>query len=176
MAEGGTLSSSSARPGRGPTAGGDDRAALDGGIVIEAAGWRDYGDVRRLEKLCFPVDAWPFWDVLGVLTLPDVIRLKAVVAAGQLAGFIAVDVRPRRAVAWIATICVAPEFRRRGVASALINACESRLQIQRLRLSVRLSNHGARRLYLGLGFTEVERWPGYYHDGEDALVMEKGLN
>lgn len=148
--------------------------ALEEGIGIENAGWRDFNEVRRLEKACFPVDAWPFWDTLAVLTLPDVVRLKAV-ASGRTVGFIAVDIRHRDHLAWIATICVDPAYRRRGVASTLIRAVEARLQVARLRLSVRMSNQGARRLYLGLGFEEAERWPRYYQDGEDALVMEKTL-
>jgi ribosomal-protein-alanine N-acetyltransferase len=42
-------------------------------------------------------------------------------------------------------------------------------------LEVRLSNQPARTFYRGLGFTEAGRRPGYYLDGEDALVMVKKL-
>ena len=40
---------------------------------ILPATWQDFSAVRQLEKECFPVDHWPFWDIFGVLTLPDVV-------------------------------------------------------------------------------------------------------
>jgi ribosomal protein S18 acetylase RimI-like enzyme len=42
-----------------------------------------------------------------------------------------------------------------------------------LRLEVRVSNVGAHRFYLHLGFRIKARIDSYYHDGEDALVMER---
>ena len=62
----------------------------DNKAAISQATWHDFNAVRQLEKVCFPVDAWPFWDVIGVLALPNVIRLKAVLD-DQLVGFVAVD-------------------------------------------------------------------------------------
>ena len=142
--------------------------------VIEQAGWRDLNGLRHLEKVCFPKDAWPLWDLIGVLTLPNVVRLKAVVS-GQMVGFIACDVRPSDQVAWIATVGVVPEQRGRGIGRALMLACEGRQSMPRLRLNVRLSNEAAIRLYQDLGYQREGIWPEYYQDGEDALVMEKVL-
>ena len=79
--------------------------------------------LRQLESVCFPKDAWPLLDMLGVLTLPNVVRLKAVVGE-QMVGFIAGDIRRVENVAWIATIGVLPEYRRRGIGTALLQACE----------------------------------------------------
>ena len=66
---------------------------------ILSAGWRDLGSLRRLEKICFPEDAWPLLDLIGVLSLPNVVRLKAVKlvdsAAETMIGFIAGDRRSR---------------------------------------------------------------------------------
>jgi ribosomal protein S18 acetylase RimI-like enzyme len=142
--------------------------------VIEQAGWRDLNPLRHLEKVCFPKDAWPLWDLIGVLTLPNVVRLKAV-ANGEMVGFGACDVRPSDQVAWIATIGVLPEQRGRGIGRALMLACESRQHMPLLRLNVRLSNESAIHLYQDLGYQRAGLWPGYYQDGEDALVMEKVL-
>jgi [ribosomal protein S18]-alanine N-acetyltransferase len=44
-----------------------------------------------------------------------------------------------------------------------------------VRLSVRVSNESAIRLYLKLGYNKFGYWPSYYQDGEDALVMQKPL-
>ncbi len=141
---------------------------------IEPATWRDLNPLRNLERICFPKDGWPLWDLIGVLTLPNVIRLKACVD-GQMVGFIAGDERPGEHLAWIATVAVLPEYQQRGIGRELILACESRLSVKRVRLSVRISNDTAIRLYLNLGYLKVGTWPEYYTDREDALVMEKQL-
>jgi len=142
--------------------------------VIEPATWRDLNALRHLEKVCFPLDAWPLWDLVGVLTLPNVVRLKALVA-GEMVGFIAGDIRASERLAWIATVGVLPEYRGRGIGGALLRTCEERLKVPRVRLNVRVSNHPAIHLYLRMGYQQVSIWPRYYQDGEDALILEKGL-
>jgi len=42
-----------------------------------------------------------------------------------------------------------------------------------LLLEVRVSNVGAQEFYLAIGFNFIGRAKGYYHDGEDALLMER---
>ena len=143
-------------------------------FTIEPATWRDVNALRHIEKACFPKDAWPLWDLIGVLSLPNVVRLKAVLA-GEMVGFIAGDVRPRERLAWIATVGVLPELRGRGIGSALIQACEAQLGVPCVRLSVRASNQDAIHLYLTLGYQKIGLWPAYYQDREDAVVMEKQL-
>jgi ribosomal protein S18 acetylase RimI-like enzyme len=143
-------------------------------VVIEPATWRDLNALRHLEKVCFPLDAWPLWDLVGVLTLPNVVRLKAVVA-GEMVGFIAGDIRTSERLAWIATVGVLPEYRERGIGRALLRACEERLKMPRVRLNVRVSNLSAIHLYQRMGYRRVSIWPRYYQDGEDALILEKSL-
>jgi len=140
--------------------------------TVEQATWRDLNQLRNIEKVCFPQDAWPLWDLIGVLTLPNVVRLKAV-ADDRMVGFIAGDIRHSENMAWVATVGVLPEYRGRGIGTALMSACEEQLGISTIRLSVRLSNEGAVRLYQRLGYQTVGIWPSYYLDGEDAVVMEK---
>lgn len=141
---------------------------------IEPATWHDLNPLRAMEKVCFPKDAWPLWDLIGVLTLPNVIRLKASIDE-VMVGFIAGDVRPRETIAWIATVAVLPEYQRRGIGEALVLACEKQISVPRVRLSVRISNQTAIRLYYRLGYQDIGNWPAYYADKEDALVMEKLL-
>ena len=147
-------------------------AMAGAGVVVEQASLRDLGALRHLEQLCFPRDAWPLLDLVGVLTYPGVVRLKATVGQ-QMVGFIAGDIRRLEGVAWIATLAVLPEFRRRGIGAALLQACEVRLKVNRIRLCVRLSNEEAIRLYEKTGYQRVGQWSRYYQDGESALVMEK---
>jgi hypothetical protein len=69
-------------------------------MEIEAANLMDLGALRHLENVCFGNDAWPFLDLIAVLTWPDVIRLKAM-ETGEMVGFIAGDPRQSRGVVWI---------------------------------------------------------------------------
>jgi len=142
--------------------------------IIVRATWRDLNDLRRVERACFSKDAWPLIDLVAVLTFPAVVRLKAEVD-GEMVGFIAGDVRKSQNLALIATIAVLPEYRGQGIGSALLKACEERVGVSRVRLSVRASNRTAIRLYRENGYAQVGVWKDYYQDGEDALVMEKEL-
>jgi len=139
---------------------------------ILPANLRDLGSLRRLEHACFLEDSWPLLDLVAVLTYSDVIRLK-VMNGVKMVGFIAADPRPSEGMAWIATLGVAPEYRRQGIARALLRECESRIKQPRIRLCVRPSNQAAVRLYQVEGYFEVDTWRKYYNDGESALVMEK---
>ncbi len=141
-------------------------------VEIIPAAWRDLTALRGLEKACFKEDAWPLWDVLGVLTCPGVVRLKAVVD-GQMVGFIAGDERRSRHMAWIVTFAVLPVYRRQGIGSSLLAACEDQIDLPAIRLTVRRSNKAALRLYKKFGYHRVSVWPNYYVGKEDALVLEK---
>jgi ribosomal protein S18 acetylase RimI-like enzyme len=142
--------------------------------VIQPATWRDLSAFRHLEKVCFPQDVWPLLDMVGVLTFPGVVRLKAEID-GIMVGFIAADLKRHADLAWISTLGVLPEYRRNGVGSRLLAACEGQLPVSRVRLSVRASNQPALQLYTGSGYHQYGVWKRYYSDGEDALVLEKDL-
>jgi ribosomal protein S18 acetylase RimI-like enzyme len=141
---------------------------------IEPATWHDLGALRRIEKACFPLDAWPLFDLIGILTFPNIIRLKAV-CDEQMVGFAAGDIKRSERLAWIATIGVLPEYRGRGIGSALLRACEAKLDVPVVRLVVRQSNQAAIRLYERFGYATMGKWRRYYSGGEDGTVMEKRL-
>jgi ribosomal-protein-alanine N-acetyltransferase len=111
-------------------------------------------------------------DLIGVLTFPNVVRLKAD-HAGRMVGFIAGDIRNHERISWIATIGVLPEYRGRGIGKQLLEACENKLPTERIRLCVRISNDVAIQMYRQNGYDTLTTWTKYYQDGEDALVMEK---
>ena len=134
----------------------------------------DLNMLRKLEQESFAKDAWPLFDLMAVLTFPDVVRLKAM-EDNQMVGFVGGDPRPRDGCGWIATIAVDPRFRRRGIGSALLHACESKLGVPRARLTVRTSNHAAIAMYGKEGYVTIDIWKAYYNDGEDGMVMEKSL-
>lgn len=147
---------------------------MTGNFKIEDASWRDFNELRQLENECFPLDAWPFWDVFGILTLPAVIHLKAV-ADEKMVGFVAGDIRKHEDTGWIATLAVTPAFRRAGIATALISTCEIQMNVKKVKLCVRRSNVSAIDLYQKLGYHNSGVWEKYYIGGEDGLILEKVL-
>jgi ribosomal-protein-alanine acetyltransferase len=144
-------------------------------MEIQTASLLDLNALRKLEQACFEKDAWSLFDLVAVLTWPDVIRLKAV-ENGEMVGFVAGDPRPSQDAGWIATIGVDPRYQHRGIGRALLRACEEHMRFSRSKLTVRLSNDKAISLYEKEGYRTVDIWKQYYNDGEDGLVMEKILN
>ncbi|GAP08186.1 [SSU ribosomal protein S18P]-alanine acetyltransferase [Anaerolinea thermolimosa] len=147
---------------------------MQSGFILTGAGLGDLNALRRLEQECFGGDAWPLWDLIGVLILPGLVRLKAVIGS-EMIGFVGGDPHPAEGVGWVATLGVLPAYRRRGVASALLQACEKAMGMPTIRLSVRRSNLAALQLYHNHGYHLVDVWNAYYFDGEDALVLEKKM-
>ncbi len=139
---------------------------------IVQAGIRDLSALRDMERTCFGRDAWPLIELIGVLSLPGLVRLKAVVA-DSMVGFVGGDAQRDEGVGWITTLCVLPDFRRKGIAVALLDACETLMNVPIVRLTVRRSNLPAILLYRNLGYHQVDVWVNYYEDGEDGLIYEK---
>jgi len=143
-------------------------------FVIEQATWRDLLALSELEKVCFERDAWPLIELMGVLTFPGIVRLRAV-RDGQMIGFIAGDPRKRENIGWILTLGVLPDWRRKGIAGALLRKCETQMHMSQVKLSVRRSNTAAIRLYEKFGYKQEDIWDKYYQGGEDGLVMKKEM-
>lgn len=93
-------------------------------------------------------------------------------ATTPVVGYAAARLTPDAAE--ILDVVVDPAWRRRGVATRLLTGL---LDAVRQRgaaaatLEVRAGNLGARALYGHLGFVVEGRRPGYYRDGEDALLL-----
>jgi ribosomal-protein-alanine N-acetyltransferase len=71
-------------------------------------------------------------------------------------------------------VAVVPEERHRGLATRLLATAAAAAMTDgatAMTLEVRLSNAPARALYRRLGFVEEGVRPGYYQDGEDAMIM-----
>lgn len=79
----------------------------------------------------------------------------------------------------INNLAVLPEYRRQGVASALLLRTlreGGRRGARRATLEVRRSNEAAQRLYERMGFAVAGIRRGYYtHPAEDALVLWRGV-
>jgi ribosomal-protein-alanine N-acetyltransferase len=79
----------------------------------------------------------------------------------------------------VVSIAVLPQYRRRGVAKAIINKALEGMAYYKAKqgfLEVRVTNESAISLYKKLGFEVTRTINGYYSDGEDAYVMTKKLS
>jgi ribosomal-protein-alanine N-acetyltransferase len=80
--------------------------------------------------------------------------------------------------AHLMNIAIGPAFRNQGRGRKLLrwvmDQC-ARLKARTMFLEVRPSNHAARKVYEEFGFKVIDVRRKYYHDGEDALVMETSL-
>jgi ribosomal-protein-alanine N-acetyltransferase len=95
----------------------------------------------------------------------------------SLRGYIIADVRNRNE-GHIISIAVNKDERRKGVARALIEQVGSvfgEFEVEVVKLEVRVSNHSAIKLYESMGYRQVGMMPGYYRDGEDAIIMSLAM-
>jgi ribosomal protein S18 acetylase RimI-like enzyme len=139
---------------------------------IIPAGLSDLAQLRVIEQTCFPQDAWPLLELIAVLCIPGLTRLKAVIG-DKMVGFAGCEVKHLKGEGWITTIGVLPEYRRTGIASALLDECERQIEMPLIKLSVRKSNISAQKLYFERGYHLNGVWKSYYEGGEDALILEK---
>jgi ribosomal-protein-alanine N-acetyltransferase len=150
-------------------------AATSETYAIAESGLLDLLAVWRLNRACFPKDAYDLITLFNMAITPRLVRLKAV-ADGRIAGYVAGEINKHEGCGWIITIGVHPHYTGRGIGSALLLAAERALGASRVRLTVRRSNARAISMYERCGYTWVSTYRRYYHDGEDGLVMEKVLS
>jgi ribosomal-protein-alanine N-acetyltransferase len=140
--------------------------------AIGRAGLTDLPAIWRLERACFPQDAYDLLTLFEMAVNPGLVRLKAV-AGGKLVGYLAGEAQRRREAGWIITIGVLPEYQGLGIGRALLTEAEGALNVARVKLTVRRGNARAVALYEHCGYRHSSTVRGYYHDGEDGLIMEK---
>ena len=132
-----------------------DLLAIAFAPTLDAAGRRMVRRMRQVGQA-----GWPGW-VAGHFFLPPAAYPQGFVwlAEGKVVGnasMIEVAGSPGRWV--IANVAVHPRYRRKGIASALMNACLDRASLERGReivLQVDADNTGALSLYKDLGFTQT---------------------
>ena len=129
--------------------------------------------VAALEKVCFH-DPWSEKSVGDELQNPLSLWLTAM-EGDRLWGY--VGSQTVMGETDMMNVAVDPEFRRQGVAEALIRKLVEALKERDshcLTLEVRASNEPAICLYHKLGFVQVGRRPNYYRSPrEDALILRK---
>lgn len=165
-------------------------------VVLRPLTQEDVPRVAQLEHELFGTLAWSEETLVAELARPDRHYLAAElpgilgpggmarpaggegdpIAGAPIVGYAGVSLEPEWNVMTVGTV---PWARRRGVATALLEALMAaarRAGGSELFLEVRASAAGAQRLYTAHGFTPVARRRKYYMpDGEDAVVMRVDL-
>jgi ribosomal-protein-alanine N-acetyltransferase len=136
----------------------------------------DLAAIERIERRSYPTP-WSRSMFAGELAKSSSICLGAVDtdAAEILVGYLIIS---RYADAWhVMNVAVHEDYRGHGIATRLLNELFELTAGDDRRgytLEVRVSNHGAIRLYEKLGFVARGVRRGYYTDNrEDALIMWK---
>jgi ribosomal-protein-alanine N-acetyltransferase len=132
----------------------------------------DLDAVLSIERASFP-RPWTREHFLQELESPTSFPLSAFTPDGSLAGYIC----PMLVLdeGQILDVAVRPDLRGTGLGRLLVG--KSLLEFRErsaeyVGLEVRVSNRPAIALYSALGFRETGLRKNYYHDGEDAIVME----
>jgi ribosomal-protein-alanine N-acetyltransferase len=129
----------------------------------------DFDELLQIEAQAFPksqYDREELW--LLSLKYPHTFL---VTVSNQVDGYIVFS-----ADGHIISMAVRPQKRREGIGTRLVQKVIDQCSGKSLRLEVRVSNVGAQRFYLNLDFRIKARIVGYYHDGEDAFLMERSAD
>ena len=129
--------------------------------------------VAALEKICFS-DPWSERSVAS--ELENKLAYWLVALEGEtVAGYIGSQTVMEETD--MMNVAVHPDFRRKGIAEALVSGLVAALKengSRCLTLEVRASNEPAIKLYEKLGFAQIGRRPKYYRNPrEDALILRK---
>ena len=144
-------------------------------MIIREMNVNDVPAIAELERVCFS-DPWSENSISSELNNPLSYWLVAE-DNGVIAGY--VGSQSVLDAADMMNIAVSSDYRRQGIGQALIEGLVAHLQqknVIALLLEVRVSNIPAIALYEKLGFEQVGRRRGYYHNPrEDALILRKEL-
>lgn len=125
-------------------------------------------ELETLHRACFPNKPWSASD------FADLKKSGCDIIASQN-GFVVWRVVADEAE--IITICVHPDARKTGIASAMLAIIEADAKKRgatKMFLEVAENNYPARALYQHNGYVQIGIRPKYY-DGIDAILMEKQL-
>ena len=141
-------------------------------MKIERMQVSDLKDVMEIEKASFS-SPWKRSYFLYDMNRPHAFCLVAK-ENKRLVGYL---------IAWriedqihLANIAIHPAERKKGFGSQLLKTIldiGKELKCQNIYLEVRISNTIAQNFYRKLGFVQNFIQKHYYHDGEDALILEK---
>ncbi len=143
-------------------------------IKVRSAKLKDIFKVAKIEKASFD-RPWGT-DAFAAELFKKFSKFLVVEYDSEVSGYAVVWIIGSEA--YIANIAIAPKFRRKGLASCLLEAIFKEAKIlgcSSVVLEVKRKNKAAINLYRKFGFEVVGVRERMYSDGEDGLIMEKLL-
>lgn len=147
-------------------------------IKIETASIRLLDKFCEIENQCFDQEAFTKRQLAYLLSDYNTIGLVAK-ANSDVAGFIIsqVEIENDTLYGHIITVNVAPNYRRKGIATKMLRETEQILRekgISECRLEVREDNSAALKLYQNSGYMKIARLEKYYGN-KHGLFLKKTL-
>lgn len=140
-------------------------------LTVRQATTEDIDFIANLEQICFS-DPWSRESIREEIEDNDLAMYIIGEVEGEVVGY--------AGIWWIAgeghitNVAVSPAYRKRHIGEAIVSSMVDFAKqegISVFTLEVRVSNIPAQKLYGKLGFESVGIRPGYYKDGESAMIM-----
>lgn len=137
----------------------------------------DFEDLYRVDQACYePQIAYSRREMKVYLKFPGAECVVSETDSGTIAGFCLAA--HQQGLGYLITIDVLEDYRRQGVASALVAEVERRLgteQVHEVWLETATSNEPAIAFWQKHGYRKQGIRKGYYPGGRDAYTMRKAL-
>lgn len=145
-------------------------------VQVQRAGVDDAAALERIDQLCFG-KGWPLEEYLAEIARADA-EVLTVRASGCAEPVAWLDARVVADEVHLYRVATHPLHQRQGHARrlllALIQSAAER-DAHSILLEVAAGNAGAIALYRSLDFVETGCRPGYYANGESALLMDRAI-
>ncbi len=146
--------------------------------LIRSATPDDFPTLVAIDQSCFEENiAYDAYELKYFMSLRGATTLVAEID-DTIAGFLLMDVEPKRNRAVLVTLDILEVYRRQGIGSRLLARSESVLtgaNIPLYELQVDTSNSVAIHFYEEHGFHRVRTLQNYYTNGADAYLMEREI-
>lgn len=145
-------------------------------ITIEPAKLKDIEEIYQIEQKSFATP-WSYEMFLQEFYYPLSRQLVAKIPTEKVTGYLIWRVDFTGQEAHILDLAVHPGFRRRNIATDLLNRALTLMKkeaVEKVYLEVRENNFAARKLYEKFGFQFIYRRPKYY-GAVDGLVYQLNL-
>ncbi len=144
-----------------------------GALSVRRVELADALHIAEIEKICFS-DPWSL-DGIKSRLMSELSLLLLCERDGAVCGYVDVSHIPPECE--IYRVAVLPEYRRQGIAAALLSAVFDKIKREEntFFLEVRESNSAARGLYASFGFSEIAVRKNYYScPRENAIILSLG--
>ena len=154
-----------------PGAPSDFRGDIAGTPVIDRGRFHDILAVARLQRRCFRRSLAYRPSTLFALYLWPRASFLVARAGSQIVGCVIGDVHAGQSR--VISICVDPDWRRRGIGDRLMAQIENDLTAGNIILMVESGNDAAERMYRQRGYMPVGESRDYYGRGRSGTWMQK---